>query len=74
MVALEPGLPETFIYGAQEKSFRIELLKIDTTLSAKPHRASLGGSKGKHHAKSGGGEGGGASNTEVNGEEPAERG
>ena len=75
LLALEPGLPETFVYGSEEKSYRIELLKIDTTLSAKPRRASLGGSKGKSHAKGGAeGEGGGASNTEVDGEEPAERG
>jgi hypothetical protein len=75
LLALEPGLPETFVYGSQEKSYRIELLKIDTTLSAKPRRASLGASKGNGHGKGGSeGEGGGASNTEVNGEEPAERG
>jgi len=75
LLALEPGLPETFVYGSQEKSYRIELLKIDTTLSAKPRRASLGAPKGKNHAKRGSeGDGGGASNTEVSGEEPAERG
>ncbi len=73
LLALEPGLPETFVYGPEEKSFRIELLKIDTTLSAKPRRAKLGATEGKNHAK-GGGEGGGASNTEADGKEPAERG
>lgn len=75
LLALEPGLPETFVYGAEEKSYRIELLKIDTTLSAKPRRASLGGGKSKGHAKGGsGGEGGGASSSEAGGEGPAERG
>ena len=78
LIALEPGLPETFVYGPAERTYRIELLKIDTTLSSKPHRASLtatGGkaNKSKGHSQ-GGGEGGGANNTEVNGEEPAERG
>lgn len=72
LIALEPGLPETFVYGPAERTYRIELLKIDTTLSSKPHRASLTATEGKHHSKSG--EGGGANNTEVNGEEPAERG
>jgi hypothetical protein len=67
LLALEPDLPETFVYGPQERSYRIELLKIDRTYAAKPRRASLGATGGKHHAK-GGGEGSGS------GEEPAERG
>jgi hypothetical protein len=75
LLALEPGLPETFVYGPQERTYRIELLKIDRTLSAKPRRASLGAGEGKGHGKRGSkGEGGGASNGEVTGEEPAERG
>jgi hypothetical protein len=72
LLALEPGLPETFVYGPQERTYRIELLKIDTTLSSKPRRASLGATEGKHHPK--GGEGGGANSSEVNSEEPAKRG
>lgn len=72
LIALEPGLPETFVYGPAERTYRIELLKIGTTLSSKPHRASLNATEGKHHSN-GSGEGG-ASNTEVTGEEPAERG
>ena len=67
MLALEPGLPETFVYGPQERTYRIELLKIDQSFTAKPRRASLGATEGKPHTKSGG-EGKG------NGEEPAERG
>jgi hypothetical protein len=43
LLALEPGLPETFVYGARGKTFRIELLKIHRVLSRHPHRASLGG-------------------------------
>ena len=68
LLALEPNLPETFVYGPQERSYRIELLKIDRTYAAKPRRATLGATEGKHHAKSGEGEGGAAA-----GSEPAER-
>lgn len=73
MLALERGLPETFVYGPQERTYRIELLKINKTLSAKPRRATLGATEGKH--RSGGG--GGAAGTEAAGtagSEPAERG
>jgi hypothetical protein len=70
LLALEPGLPETFVYGPQERTYRIELLKIDQTYAAKPRRASLGATQGKGHSQGdGNGEGGGAT-----GEEPAERG
>lgn len=47
LLALEPGLPETFVYGPQHRTYRIELLKIERTLSAKPRRASLGAPKRK---------------------------
>ena len=43
LLALEPGLPETFVYGARGKTYRIELLKIHRVLSRHPQRASLGG-------------------------------
>jgi hypothetical protein len=42
LLALEAGLPETFVYGPQGHTYRIEILKIDKALSNKPHRASLG--------------------------------
>jgi hypothetical protein len=45
LLALEPGMPETFVYGPQERTFRIEVLKIEHTLSAKPRRAALGAKK-----------------------------
>jgi hypothetical protein len=45
LLALEPGLPETFVYGPQEHTYRIELLKISRTLTAKPRRAALGAPK-----------------------------
>jgi hypothetical protein len=51
LLALEPGLPETFVYGPQERTYRIELLKIDRTLSAKPRRAVLGATKGNKKSK-----------------------
>ncbi len=43
LLALEPGLPETFIYGARGRAFRIEVLGIHRVLSRHPSRASLGG-------------------------------
>ena len=33
LLALEPGLPETFVYGARGKTYRIELLKIHRVLT-----------------------------------------
>jgi hypothetical protein len=80
LLALEPGLPETFVYGPQEHTYRIELLKIDKTLSAKPRRASLGATKGKQHPQAGseaeGGEAANGAGTEAGpgGEAPSERG
>jgi hypothetical protein len=78
LLAVEPNMPVTFVYGAQEKRFRIEVLKVSTTLSSKPHRASLGGSSGNGGGgdEGGNGEGGGASNgsESTGGDEPAERG
>jgi hypothetical protein len=51
LLALEPQLPETFVYGPHERTYRIELLKISRTVSAKPRRAALGATKGKHGAQ-----------------------
>jgi hypothetical protein len=74
LLALEPGLPETFVYGPQERTYRIALLKINKTYSAKPRRATLGATEGKHGSHGGSeGEGGGAG-TGPTGSEPAERG
>lgn len=44
LLALRPGLPETFIYGAKGRAFRIELLKIGKVLRRHPVKAPLGGS------------------------------
>ena len=80
LLALEPNLPETFIYGPQERTYRVELLKIDQTYSAKPRRATLGAGNAKKHSKGGNGSGGGSGKSagtgggEATGKEPAERG
>jgi hypothetical protein len=76
LIALEPNLPETFIYGPQERTYRIELLKIDQTYSAKPRRAALGTGNGKKHSSGGGGKSGsaGTGGGETTGKEPAGRG
>jgi hypothetical protein len=71
MLALEPGLPETFVYGANQRSYRIEVLKIGQSYSAKPRRASLGATERKHTSDGEGGSTGGEGPT---GKEPAERG
>lgn len=77
LLALEPNLPETFVYGPQERTYRIELLKIDKTYASKPRRATLGTTGGKRHGHGGEGEGGGGGGTEgegPTGKEPVERG
>lgn len=42
MLALEPGLPETFVYGGSGKTYKIQLLKIHLVESNDPNRAPLG--------------------------------
>jgi hypothetical protein len=42
MLALEPGLPETFVYGGNGKTYKIELLKIRLIESNGPSSAPLG--------------------------------
>ncbi len=42
LMALEPGLPETFVYGPQNRTFKIELLKVHLVVSKKRHIAPLG--------------------------------
>ncbi len=81
LLALEPGLPETFVYGPQERTYRVELLKIHQTFAAHPRRAKLGGNKGKNRSQgtsggTGNAQGPSAESTEASGPggEPAERG
>jgi len=49
LLAIEPGLPVTIVYGPAERTFRIELLKLRLLRSDKLNRAPLGsgGKKGK---------------------------
>jgi hypothetical protein len=42
LLALEQGIPETVVYGPQERTFRIELLKIRLLATSKLHKATLG--------------------------------
>jgi hypothetical protein len=67
LLALEPQLPETFIYGPHERTYRIELLKISRTVSAKPRRAALGVTKAKPGSQ------GTKAGTTTGASEPAER-
>ncbi len=46
LIALEKGIPETVVYGPQERTFRIELLKLRLLTSKHLNKAPLGGSKG----------------------------
>ena len=47
LIALEPGLPETFVYGGAGKTYKLELLKIHLVESKKLNRAPLGKTNGK---------------------------
>ncbi|MBK5219629.1 MAG: hypothetical protein JJE35_07575 [Thermoleophilia bacterium] len=42
LLAMEPGLPQTFVYGGAGKTYKIELLKIHLVESDKLNRALLG--------------------------------
>jgi hypothetical protein len=43
LLALEPGKPETVVFGPQDRTFRIELLKIELDATDKrPNRVKLG--------------------------------
>jgi hypothetical protein len=45
LLALEPGLPETVVYGGKERTYKIELLKIKLVYSDHLERAPLGDPK-----------------------------
>jgi len=47
LLAIEPGLPVTIVYGPAERTFRIELLKLRLLRSDKLNRAPLGSGKEK---------------------------
>ncbi len=42
LLAMEAGVPETFVYGGQGRTFKIELLKIHLVETDKLNRAPLG--------------------------------
>jgi hypothetical protein len=45
LLAMEPGLPVTFVYGPRERTFRIEILKLRLLASDRLRRAPLGSGK-----------------------------
>jgi hypothetical protein len=45
LIALEPGIPETVVYGANSRTYRIELMKLRLLKTDKPNVAPLGPSK-----------------------------
>jgi hypothetical protein len=47
LLAMEPGVPETFVYGAANRVFKIELLKVHLVETGKLNRAPLGKPKKK---------------------------
>jgi hypothetical protein len=47
MLALEPGLPETIVFGPQARTYRVELLKIQIESNDHLNRAALGKPKNK---------------------------
>lgn len=47
LISLEPGVPETVVYGADSRTYRIELLKLRLITTDKLNTAPLGGSKKK---------------------------
>lgn len=47
LLAMEPGLPETFVYGGEGRTFKIELLKVHLVTTDKLNRAPLGKPKKK---------------------------
>ncbi len=51
MVALEPGLPLTLLYGPQERAFKVEVLKIRLVVSDELNKAPLGKPKKKKSAE-----------------------
>jgi hypothetical protein len=53
LLVMEPGLPETFVYGGAGRTYKIELLKIHLVESDKLNRAPLGKPKKKGSRGSG---------------------
>ncbi len=45
LLSLEQGIPETIVYGPQQRTFRIELLKLRLLTTEKLNKAPIGGAK-----------------------------
>ncbi len=57
LLALEPGIPETVVYGAEERAYRIEIIKLHAVTTDSLDKAPLGKQKqkGEDSKKSGSG-------------------
>lgn len=53
LLAMEPGVPQTFVYGGAGRTFKIELLKIHLVTTDKLNRAPLGKPKKGKSSKDG---------------------
>lgn len=53
LVALEPGLPETVVYGGDSRTYRVEVTKLSLLKTDKLNVAPLGQSKKKHDSPKG---------------------
>lgn len=51
LLAMDPGLPETFVYGATGRTYKIELLKVHLVETKKLNRAALGNPKNQGKGK-----------------------
>jgi hypothetical protein len=51
LLALEPGIPETVVYGADERTYRIEILKLRLLTTDHLDKAPLGQPKPKEEGK-----------------------
>jgi hypothetical protein len=47
LLMMEPGVPQTFVYGGEGRTFKIELLKVHLVATDKLNRAPLGKPKKK---------------------------
>ena len=51
LIVLQPEIPETVVYGADSRTYRIELLEVGLTETDKLNTAPLGKSKKKESGK-----------------------
>ena len=53
LLALEPGIPETVVYGGDERTYRIEIIKLHAVTTDSLDKAPLGKQKQKKQQASG---------------------